>query len=487
MKNIKENKLSMLINDHYVILYILLLLLLIFNIFYKINILNINFDEARHGISAYEMLNKGHYIVNTFEYKNDYWNLKPILSFLPVMLGYKLAGFNMVGLRLLSCLSTLFTIILVTVFVKFKHGKLASLISFAVLASNVQYIIYHCSRSAEADAVYILFFTLSVIFIQFSEKKPYCLYLSFFFCSLAFLTKSFHVISLIAILAVYILLSGNFKKYKFSQWIILFLSFIIPVLLWGILRYHHDGMYFFDKMITYDLLDRSSNSIEGHKGGVFFYIITLFRYHGAWLVFLIPCTIYYVSQNLNTLKNNKYTILIALWIAVPLILYSIAKTKIEWYILPVYPPIAICCGTLFSKFILNTKISKTACTSLTAVFLLIAFSYEGFILYSLYNYNDDPYQASLRQFGQLKAYHNYEVYMVKNSIQDKGIWCQTDIFAAELYGDFKPKNGGFHAFQKDKNSKALIISPENASTSDYITKHSLTVTAKADNFLLISK
>ena len=38
-------------------------------------------DEARHGVSAYEMLVSHAWIVNTYRGEVDYWNLKPPLSF----------------------------------------------------------------------------------------------------------------------------------------------------------------------------------------------------------------------------------------------------------------------------------------------------------------------------------------------------------------------------------------------------------------------
>ena len=36
-----------------------------------------SWDEARHGISAYEMIQQGNYLVNTFMGEADYWNVKP--------------------------------------------------------------------------------------------------------------------------------------------------------------------------------------------------------------------------------------------------------------------------------------------------------------------------------------------------------------------------------------------------------------------------
>ena len=60
------------------------------------------FDEARHGISAYEMLQTGEYVVTTYRYEPDYWNLKPPLSEYFIALGYRIFGYNTFGFRFFS-------------------------------------------------------------------------------------------------------------------------------------------------------------------------------------------------------------------------------------------------------------------------------------------------------------------------------------------------------------------------------------------------
>ena len=53
-----------------------------------------NWDEARHSISACEMLDTGNYIVNTFNYTTDLWNVKPVLAFYGNLGGILLFGKN---------------------------------------------------------------------------------------------------------------------------------------------------------------------------------------------------------------------------------------------------------------------------------------------------------------------------------------------------------------------------------------------------------
>jgi 4-amino-4-deoxy-L-arabinose transferase-like glycosyltransferase len=145
-----ENILDVLLNfieKYYYLFLSIVLIVAIFNLFYNLNVMPINnWDEARHGVNAYEMLKNKEFIVNTFEYKNDYYNLKPPLSYWTIMLGYKIVDFSPLGLRVFSAISALLTIIITAVFVKYKHGKISSLISAAVLTTSVQYIKTLCKN-----------------------------------------------------------------------------------------------------------------------------------------------------------------------------------------------------------------------------------------------------------------------------------------------------------------------------------------------------
>ena len=40
-----------------------------------------SWDEARHGVNAYEMIQNGDYIRHTYNYQVDDWNLKPSISY----------------------------------------------------------------------------------------------------------------------------------------------------------------------------------------------------------------------------------------------------------------------------------------------------------------------------------------------------------------------------------------------------------------------
>ena len=112
------------VEKHYWVLFVALMFLIVFFSFWRLDAAYVNsWDEARHGVNAYEMMQNGNYIVNTYGYETDYWNYKPPFSFYGVMAGYKLFGYSVFGMRFYSAFCYCLMSVLVGLFVK-KYGKI---------------------------------------------------------------------------------------------------------------------------------------------------------------------------------------------------------------------------------------------------------------------------------------------------------------------------------------------------------------------------
>lgn len=235
-----------LVEKCYYIILIVILLIASFNIFYNLGVIPIySWDEARHGVSAYEMIKNSNYTVNTYAYKNDYWNLKPPISFWEIAMGYKIAGFNALGLRVFSAFAAIITIVLVAIFSLNIYGRLTSLIATTVLTTTIPFITEHCARTGDADAIYVLFFTISVMSLILMERSIKWLYVFGLSFSAAFLSKSFHAGNIFFIGILYLIFSKNLFKLTLKQILALVLSASFPILIWAILRYSNDGIAFF--------------------------------------------------------------------------------------------------------------------------------------------------------------------------------------------------------------------------------------------------
>jgi 4-amino-4-deoxy-L-arabinose transferase-like glycosyltransferase len=231
-----------------------------------------SWDEARHGISAYEMIQNKNFIVNTYNYDVDYWNLKPPFSFYGIMLGFSLFGYSVMGLRFYSALSYFLICILCTLFVKKHHGKMSSLLTMAFLCCNQFMLALHGARAGDADALYQLFFTIAMLAMMEIPEKHSRSYVCGVCFSFAFLTKSYHAGIILVIGGLYMLISGQITKFKVKEWILFVLSMAIPAGIWVIARFTQDGLTFFMTMLTEDVLSRSSVASEGHTGNALFYV-----------------------------------------------------------------------------------------------------------------------------------------------------------------------------------------------------------------------
>lgn len=441
------------IEKRYYFFLIIILSAAVFNIFYNLGVAPINsWDEARHGVNAYEMIKRNNYIVNTYAYNNDYWNLKPPVSYWAIILGYRMIGFNALGLRLISAVASLLTILAVTIFVLYNHGRIASLISTAVLTTTVPFILDHCSRSGDADSIFILLFTLSIMCLTLAEKNFIWLYGSGFTFSLAFLTKSWHAGSIAVIILIYLAVNRSLFSIDKRKIILFILSASAPIFIWILLRYSQDGFTFFKNMIGYDLMARTSKTLEGHVGGMCYYFEHFQWSYFYWFLVFMSTTLAIVTVTKPETLNNddkNYILCITLWIAIPFLLYTIAKTKIWWYIFPIYPALSISIGAASSTLLKVKKVNIAMPILLSGMLILAITNNQMLITNKISNIKQDPIQVLFKELEKHPEYSGEKIYI--NHFEQSYWLC------AELYGDLVPVSGGIEDFLKDNNRSTMLF------------------------------
>lgn len=445
------------IEKRYYFFLVIILSTAVFNIFYNLGIAPINsWDEARHGVNAYEMIKRNNYIVNTYAYNNDYWNLKPPVSYWTIILGYRLAGFNALGLRLFSAIAAVLTILAVAIFVLYNHGRTASLISTAALTTTVPFILEHCSKSGDADSIFILFFTLSIMCLTLARKNISWLYGSGFAFALAFLTKSWHAGSIAVIIVIYLAINRTLFRMNKKEIILFILSISFPIFIWVLLRYSQDGFTFFKNMIGYDLMARTSRTLEGHIGGKCYYFEHFQWSYFYWFLVFISTTLAAITvAGPETLTNDdkNYILCIALWITIPFLLYTIAKTKIWWYIFPIYPVLAISIGAASSILLKVKKANIIMPILLSGMIILSIIKNQLLITDKISNIKPEPIQVLFKELEKHPEYKGRKIYI--NHFEQSYWLC------AELYGDLVPVPGGIEGFLKDNgNSPMLFITKD---------------------------
>ena len=424
----------------------------------------VSWDEARHGISAYEMIQNKNYIVNTYNYDVDYWNLKPPFSFYGIMLGFSIFGYSVMGLRFYSALSYFLICILCSLYVKKHHGKYSSLLTIAFLCCNQLMLALHGARAGDADALYQLFFTIAMLAMMEIPEKHSRSYICGACFSLAFLTKSYHAGIILVIGGLYMIISGQITKFKVKEWIFFVLSMAVPTGIWGIARFTQDGLTFFMTMLTEDVLSRSSSASEGHTGSALFYIEKYFLDFGMiyWILLIVVLAtgVYMISKKKESIKPYVGYLL---WLLVPLAAFSLVSTKLNWYNYPILVPLcivaAISIGNILEHKKLNLKWKK--------IILMVTLIVVGFYGYRTFDeailtIHGDALQTfiadSVEREDEISGANAY--IQVRQEMEDGSVWNQNNIFTAEIEGDFRCKPHGVSGYLDCTEKKVIYISRE---------------------------
>lgn len=429
-----------------------------------------SWDEARHGISAYEMMQNGSYLVNTFMGEADYWNVKPPLSFLTVMAGFSLFGYTAVGLRFFSALSYLLTAVCTGFFAR-RYGKLASLLTMFFLCANYFPFKAHLVRAGDADSLYLLLFTLAMLAMLKVPDGQRWLYACGLCFSLGFLTKSFHAVMIAAVGGLFLLLTGELRKMRPRIWIGFLACALLPALLWAMLRYQYDGMTFFQKMYEADIAGRTaSGGLEGHGFPFTFYLTSIFwnfDYIYGFLSLIMVLGILYLLirplRKADTSMPGTDRIGILLWLFVPLLGFSLVSTKLMWYVYPCTIPLCLLAAIFLSRFLKNEKAP--------AWLLLLCLSISGFgtLRFVWANYADNVRGARsndlqtfvMEQFSREDSLTGSTVYLDAYDpflYANTATWEQNMRLLGMMEGDLDCQDGGAEAFLADDGNALLILS-----------------------------
>lgn len=480
---------------------------LAFLCFYKLDVKYVDpWDEARHGVNAYEMLKQGSLVKSTYLYQTDYYNLKPPLSMWSIMLSMVLFGKSVWTLRLASVICYLCLALCVVCFARKRYGRLPALFSLALLCANTTPFIAHMVRAGDADSLYVLLFSLAMICMLQIRDDHRKLYLCGFLFALAFLTKSFHAGLIAVIGGLYLLLTGLFKKIRLKEYVLFILSFGAPIGLWVISRLCTDGTAFLKEMWLTDVLGRSQSGFGSNEAGFSYYFSYYLGnmsgkvpvYRIVLCLLLVSCLILAVMSFVqkhrtkhgadgNGTKNVKDDMIgFSLWILIPALAFSVVRTKLLWYEYPAITALLIAAGIAAGLVCEKKKLPVGIRVALGAVLLVTAGYYSHDLLQTFEQYGKDGYmtndfqllieetangaqkygteiEESAKKADEPEANKEIEktgkqgvtVYVYRaltTEDPEKPVdtqWAQQDVYVAEAYGDYICENDGWDHMLED--------------------------------------
>ncbi len=113
----------------------------------------------------------------------------------------------------------------------------------------------------------------------------------------------------------------------------------LPVIAWYVAQWLRYGNTFVEITLWNQSLRRISESVDGNGGQPWYYLLEILKYSLPWLVPMVGGLKLAIVR-----KNWSWSKLVLVWSGVYFIVVTLMATKLPWYILPIYPALALAAG-----------------------------------------------------------------------------------------------------------------------------------------------
>lgn len=267
---------------------------------------------------------------------DPYFN-KPPLVHGAVAIAYRLGGINEWMARLPGALFTATSVpLLYGIGRELFAQRLPALLSASVYLVMLP-VVRH-GRLAMLDGAVLCFFLLMLGCLLRSRRNPYWSLGTGIGVGCLFLSKGIIAVLLGAIALFFILWDAPrllLSKYAWAG----FGLGILPAIAWYAYQHAEYGQEFWTVHLFSQALDRVTESVERNSGPPWYYPLEMLKYGFPWLIFL-PMGLKRAWGD----RPHSWAKLTLVWIAVYLGAISVMGTKLPWYVLPLYPALALVIG-----------------------------------------------------------------------------------------------------------------------------------------------
>lgn len=313
--------------------------------------------ETTYGEFVKNMINLGDWL--TLHYNGAVIFDKPPLYYWLAALISQMIGFNEWAMRLPAAVSGLLTVIVTYCLGKKFYNERTGLLAGLIVMTAFQFLVQ--SRIAELDVVLTLFMTLGIYLFYLgytSGERKYYLF-AYIPLALGMLIKGLLAIALPGFaIFLFLLFKKELGKLKELRLITGTIIIILIGLPWYIVEYLIHGQVFLDFALGFLFLSRFGGVVAGHTGPWYYYFLALLLGFFPWSQFL-PVALWQSGRKLTTynlrLRTADPELLMFCFIVPAFIVFSIAKTKIPNYVLPLYPFLAIMVAKLWDDLLAESE------------------------------------------------------------------------------------------------------------------------------------
>ena len=321
-------------------------------------------DEPRYASTARDMVVNGNWIVPHF---NGVPRInKPPLFYWTVALSYKIFGINEFSSRLPSVLAAIGTVVITYAWRKRYRGKFQDLpvkngfwTGMILMTSPLFYFI---ARFCITDMLLTFFVsaTMYVFFVEYTEytsvgsthkggfqTSPYKRMLLYFLLAMVFLVKG-HVGILLFVLVIvcFLLLMRDYRYIRRLRYLPGFLLFLGIICAWGIPFWFSLGTQQITSLLSQETSGRFVSGYA-HPEPFYYYLPVLIMGFFPLSPFLFLVFAHIIKRkNSMPVEEKRYLYFFSVWFVLTLILFSLSRSKLMTYILPLSPSVALLISSL---------------------------------------------------------------------------------------------------------------------------------------------
>ena len=336
---------------------LLLLLVCYLQFFYRLGGLGlVGPDEPRYAQVAREMAASGDFV--TPRLHGEPWFEKPILYYWMAAWAFTALGVSELAARLPSAVAGLLGV--VAVFLVGSHwiSRRCGMAAGLILASSPVYL--SLARAASTDMLLASTLTMGLACIYFAwfgrtgnadnKLSTACIYGTYVFVALALLAKG-PVAAVLAGFSV-VLFGLTTRRWDLLRQLLrpgAILSGLAVALPWYWLCYRANGWSFIQEFVINHNLARFFTNRYQHPQPVWFYIPIVFAGLLPWIFQVLPPAWHWLRSVWLEPQNDRESALFWAWAVFPLVFFSLSRSKLPGYVLPMFPPLALLAAKAWDK------------------------------------------------------------------------------------------------------------------------------------------
>lgn len=327
-------------------------------------------DEGRYVEIPREMLERGDFVTPFLDYVKYFE--KPPLHYWLNAVSMSIFGQNEFAARFAGTLCGLLTVLVAYHVGRKLFGRREGMLAAMVLGSSTGFLVQSRINFTDMTLTFCMSAALGFFLVASrpeERRKGLYYYLFYYFAALAVLAKG--LIGLVlpgAVIFLYLLVCRRWsllKEMRLFTGILLFLSVAAPWFILVSLRNPEFARFFF----IHEHFERFLTKVHGRYQPFWFFVPIL-------LLTMLPWSFFVPQGVIRAWRERKASgedaqLFLVIWALFIFLFFSKSNSKLIPYILPVFMPLALLAGNLFSRVFDGEKLPRRTAMLLAAVLCIV--------------------------------------------------------------------------------------------------------------------